>query len=256
MHQGWPKFVQNTWYATAGNGLAALVYGPSKVTAKVAGGDEVTITETTGYPFKDEILFTIEVQKTLQFPLHLRIPEWCTNASVTINGKSVDVAPQKNIIVLDREWKNNDKVELKLPMEFRYSRWCENSLGIERGPLVYALKIEEDWREVKTSKFPDTFWEVYPKSPWNYALSKNITEKNELKAEIVEEIADYPWNLANTPITVKTIGRRIPVWQLERNSAGKIPVGSWPPRKMENEEEIVLIPYGCTTLRISEFPVY
>ncbi|MFP4489256.1 MAG: beta-L-arabinofuranosidase domain-containing protein, partial [Bacteroidales bacterium] len=47
MHQGWPKFIQNLWYATADNGLAALVYGPSEVTAKVAGGKEVKMIQTT-----------------------------------------------------------------------------------------------------------------------------------------------------------------------------------------------------------------
>ena len=43
MHQGWPKFTQNLWYATPDGGLAALVYAPSKVQAKVAGGIEITI---------------------------------------------------------------------------------------------------------------------------------------------------------------------------------------------------------------------
>jgi DUF1680 family protein len=256
MHQGWPKFVQNLWYATAGNGLAALVYGPSQVTAKVADGKMVTITETTGYPFQDKIEFSLKTEKPVKFPLHLRIPEWCKNPVVKVNGVTVEVAALNNIVILNRDWQNGDKVELQLPMYFRFSRWYENSLGIERGPLVYALKIEEDWREVKTTKFPDSFWEVYPKSTWNYALSNGLPEKNDLKAEVAATIADNPWNLANAPITVKTKGRQVPFWQIERNSAGKLPVQSWPPRKMEEEEDIVLIPYGCTTLRISEFPVY
>ena len=63
MHQGWPKFVQNLWYATAGNGIAALVYGPSEVTAKVANGEEVSISEKTDYPFKENIQFTFQTKK-------------------------------------------------------------------------------------------------------------------------------------------------------------------------------------------------
>src|ERR1035437_7727137 len=43
LHQGWPKFTQNLWYATQDNGLAALIYSPSEVTVKVASGVTVKI---------------------------------------------------------------------------------------------------------------------------------------------------------------------------------------------------------------------
>ena len=257
MHQGWPKFVQNTWYATADNGIAALVYGPTKVTAKVADGDLVTITEKTGYPFRENIAFQIETEKEVSFPFHLRIPEWCNSFEIKINGIHQDVKPENNIVVLNRKWKTNDRVELNLAMDFRFSYWHEMSLGIERGPLVYALRIGEEWREVTNGKYDDTFWEVIPKTPWNYAIWYKTVDDIDFEIELADSIQPNPWNPENAPVTVKTKGRRMPIWQEERNMAGKTPSPAWPYRKVEEtEEEILLIPYGCTTLRIAQFPVY
>jgi DUF1680 family protein len=255
MHQGWTKFVQNLWYATSDNGLAALVYGASKVTAKVAGGEEVTIIEKTDYPFKDKIEFSFETPRKIKFPFHLRIPEWCKNPQLIINGENETISTENNILIISREWSSGDMVELMLPMDFRYSYWHENSLGIERGPLIYALKVEEEWREESKDGYDDTFWEVYPKSPWNYALLKNDIENGELQTEFKDNISGNPWNLQNAPVSVKVKAQRLPMWKLENGSAGKLPVRPQNFSINTPEEEVTLIPYGCSTLRISQFPV-
>ena len=255
MHQGWPKFIQNCWYATADNGIAAMLYGPSKVKAKVANGEWVTITETTDYPFREKISFTIQSESNLKFPFHLRIPQWCKSSRITVNGAVQNNEVSENIVVLNREWKPGDVVELYLSMDFRFSRWNEMSLGIERGPLVYALRIEEEWREITKEGYDDTFWEVLPKSPWNYAMLKKVIEEGDFEIEVNEEVKSNPWNLENAPVRVHTKGFRIPEWKEEKGSAGPIPLR---PGLVGDgvEEEIVLIPYGCTTLRISQFPVH
>lgn len=147
MHQGWPKFTKHLWFASDDNGLAAMVYAPCHVTAKVADGQEVTLKEETNYPFDETIKITVSAKRKVSFPVHLRIPEWCDAPVLTVNGKACETPGKGGMATIDRQWKSGDVIELTLPMKVSVSRWYENSAVVERGPLVYALRIGEQWKK-------------------------------------------------------------------------------------------------------------
>lgn len=269
LHQGWPKFVQNLWYATADNGIAALVYAPSQVSAKVANGIQVNIKEETAYPFEETIRFQVSFAdkkvKQAFFPFHIRIPAWCKNPVVKLNGEPVTLdAYQGSVARVNREWKNGDVLSLELPMEVAVSRWYDNSAVVERGPLVYALKMNEKWEKKnfesdKAGEYGKWYYEVTSDSPWNYALSHQILSPEKAKESFIVEksanVAPYPWNVENAPIRIKTKAKRLKGWDLVRGSAGPIAYFTQQGNDQGEEETIELIPYGCTTLRITEFPV-
>ena len=169
----------------------------------------------------------------------------------------MDVKINNGVVVIDRVWNDNDEIVLVLPMEFRKSWWYNSSLGIERGPIVYALKIEEEWSEVKRVGFDDTYWEVRPRTPWNYSLMKEDIETMNFAVTVKENIERYPWNLENAPIVVKARGLKITNWTVVNGQAGMLPSPGGPSEQVKSEtpDTIELIPYGCTTLRISQFPV-
>ena len=109
MHQSWPKYVQNLWYATADGGLAALLYAPSKVT--MVGDDIIaTITETTGFPFRDEVNFIINVDKKGGIPISFKNSQLDKNAVVTVNGKIWNGNQENSLVKINRTWKDGDKV--------------------------------------------------------------------------------------------------------------------------------------------------
>jgi hypothetical protein len=259
MHQGWPKFTQNLWYASEDQGVAALVYAPSKVKMKVGNGSVITIKESTSYPFDESIRFTFSMDKKAGFPFHMRIPAWCKKAHISVNGKTWSEPEGNRITAISREWSDGDVVELSLPMEINISRWYENSATVERGPLVYALKIGEEWRKVANNdRYGEFYYEVNPLTPWNYGLPASLLKNTGKDFEIVKkrlEPDDYPWNQENAPVEIKTKGVIIPFWTLYNGSAGPLPYSEQYQLKTDPPVEISLIPYGCTTLRITEFPV-
>lgn len=256
MHQGWPKFTQNLWYASADGGVAAMLYAPSKVTLNVTGNVPITITEDTNYPFSDKIRFTVKAKKQVAFPLELRIPGWCKSPSLTVNDQVFEIGAADSVARISRSWKSGDVVELILPMLISRSKWQENAIAVERGPLVYALKIEEDWKKVKgTDKYGD-FFEVRPLSPWNYGILNVKDEEVQSRFKVFSKpsISNYPWTVKNAPIEITVPAKVLDHWQLYQEAAGPMPYSIQGTTRKLPLKEITLIPYGCTTLRITEFP--
>ena len=160
-------------------------------------------------------------------------------------------------MTLPRTWSDGDVLELYLPMHVFTTRWYENSVAVERGPLVYALKIEENWTWTGNNDKFGNYFEVRPESTWNYGLQFQASLNPEKGFHIIHhENADYPWNLNNAPLEIRVKAKAIPEWTLYNTMAGPLP-HSGPQLHLVNNpwEEISLVPYGCTTLRITEFPL-
>lgn len=250
LSQGWPKFAAHLWMASE-NGIAAVAYAPSILETAI-NGTAVSVELETEYPFREELQFTVKTDKPVTFPLQLRIPEWTKEATIEIDGKTAPVKVTDGFHVIDRTWDGETTFALTLPMTVEQVSRPNGAVSILRGPLLYALPIGEEWKQVNQDQpyreKPHADWEVYPTTPWNYALTSpeqiNFSEK---------PLASPVFSPANAPVSGTVAGKKVPEWQEENGSAQLTPAS---PLKASGEtEELTLIPYGCTSLRIGEFPI-
>ncbi len=175
LSQGWPKFAAHLWMRKD-DGLAAVAYAPCLVKTKINGAN-VQVRVKTEYPFRDRIEFSVTVDKPTGFGLYLRIPAWSPEATIVMDGKSIK-ASGGSFHKIERKWSKKTTIVLTLPAEPQIVRGYNNSVAIQRGPLIFALKIGEKWVAVNQDKpgreMPHGDWEVYPTSAWNYALLRAL----------------------------------------------------------------------------------
>jgi len=255
LHQGWPKFAAHLWMRTADDGLAAVAYAPS-VAEFETGGATVSVRLDTEYPFRDNLHFTVTVDRPVEFPLLLRIPAWAQGASLTVAGAEVDAPQPGTFCRVQRQWQGETELRLTLPMTPKTSRRYNGAIAIERGPLVYSLKIGEQWRRVNEDQPyrqpPHADWELLPTTPWNYAL--DVDEQHPEKGLTFTEapVGDCPFSPDGAPVLATVCGRKLPHWGLRHGWAAETPLS--PCSSDEPIEELTLIPYGCTDLRMTELP--
>jgi DUF1680 family protein len=153
-------------YAVKDDRLYVNLYMGNKATVNVNGKD-VSLQQTTDYPWDGDIQLKVTGTKTSAFKLMLRIPGWVRGQvvpsdlyefadgkqlgySVKINGKPLTLADQNGYVVIDRKWKKGDVVSLHFDMEPRLvkaNRKVTDDLGkvaVERGPLVYCAEDKDN----------------------------------------------------------------------------------------------------------------
>jgi DUF1680 family protein len=138
---------------TDGQGLIVNWFGPSTLSATLKN-ERVAITQQTDYPRGGRITLTVSPRKTLAFPLKLRIPHWSAKSSVRVNGKPVDGVTPGQYLVLDREWKPGDTVEMNLDMSLHYwagERECAGTVSIYHGPLLLVHEVDRRDKDIKFS---------------------------------------------------------------------------------------------------------
>ena len=216
-----PNYIQSMWMMTSDGGVAAAVYGPCTFEAKVGGG-RAAFSEKTSYPFSETVEIVVEEAPPAAFPLLVRCPNWCGEASFALNGGRPVPAKEatKGFWRIERVWKKGDVVRLSFPMRPRVEIVRDmNDMGRRRaivsfGPLLMAY--------------------AYPAKDDNTIIGN--------AAEPVIDPASVP--------CAKVVRKPMPaVWDWPLDAPVKVVAKDTAGRPLE------LVPYGCTKLRVSMFPV-
>jgi hypothetical protein len=255
MHQGWPKLAAHLWMTTPDGGLAAVAYAPSEARL-LRRGVPVTAALETDYPFRETLTITVTPDRAVSFPLLLRVPAWAEGASVQVADGPPAVMRPGSFHRMERQWTEPTRVTLRFPMRPRVSLRYNDALAVERGPLVYSLRLEEQWTRVNADRphreLPHGDFEVRPTSPWNYGLLLDPEDAASGLAFEERPVGERPFSPEGAGIRARVRGRRLPSWEMAHGWAAEVPPGLH--TSAEPLEDLTLIPYGCTNIRVTEFP--
>ena len=255
-HQGWPKFTNSLVLASGEqandtkDGLVVAAYAPCEVSTTIRGMPLALLIDTD-YPFKGLVRITLKPASPINFPLQLRIPGWAEGATLAVNGKEGKAPTPNSFASVERSWRSGDVVTLTLPIFPRASQWFQNSIAIERGPLVFSYNIGESWVKLR-DRGMTADWQVFPKTQWNYALDVNPQSVEKSISTIESAVGERPFAKENTPVRLKANACKLDRWRAEDGCADPPPQS--PIDSAQPVETIELIPYAAAKLRITAFP--
>jgi DUF1680 family protein len=122
---------------TSENEIRINLYCQSSASVQLSPKNKVSIIQNTTYPESDVIGITVQPEKSANFTLALRIPEWSQNTAISVNGLPVEGIQTGTCQRITRDWKPGDKILLKLDLSGRLIS-LNGHQAISRGPILLA----------------------------------------------------------------------------------------------------------------------
>ena len=223
--------VQNYAYTVSDKGIWCNLYGGSELATTLTSGDKVKITQISDYPWDGTVQLTFnQAPKKKAFSIFLRIPEWCENATLKVNGEVVNTPLKTDTYAeVNRVWKKGDQVEFVMDMPVKLIESnplveeTRNQTVVKRGPLVYCLEgidiegghkidnvvipadIKLTPKKIAIAGSPIVALEgtaqLLPEASWKGTLYREVIQSN--KPVRISLIPYYAWgNRGKTEMTV------------------------------------------------------
>ena len=158
--------IGNYIYGVSDEALWVNLYMGNTASMKV-GGKEITVTQETKYPWEGAVRLTLGLKGSVKTQVRLRIPGWCGQYAVAVNGKAVEPAVEKGYVVLDGKWKDGDVIDLALDMPVEVVEAdprVKEDVGkraVQRGPLVYCIEEADNQTDFDAITLnPDATWDA------------------------------------------------------------------------------------------------
>ncbi|SKC04873.1 aceric acid hydrolase [Dyadobacter psychrophilus] len=133
-------------YSLSDAGIFFNLYGGNNLDTKIKSG-ALKLTQTTDYPWDGKVNVTVQEAPKDPFSLFFRIPGWCSDAKILINGKAHNAKLVSGTYAeIKGNWKAGDKIEITLPMPVKLIESnplveeTRNQIAVKRGPVVYCLE--------------------------------------------------------------------------------------------------------------------
>ena len=168
--------IGNYVYGVAADGIYVNLYMGNSASVKL-GNRNVTLTQETDYPWEGAVALTVETKRPFKSALRLRIPGWCKSYTLAVNGEAVEAPLEKGYAVLQRKWRDGDKIviDMDMPAEIVAAdprvKEDEGCRAVQRGPLVYCMEEVDnpDFAELRIEE--DTSFDAV----WESDLLRGVT---------------------------------------------------------------------------------
>ncbi len=246
----YPTFLRSVCFVRD-NELNFKCYAPCIIDTSV-GGNHIRIKEETGYPFRNTIVFKVEsAEGDPEIKINFRVPNG-TSMQLVSGGQVV--ASSTSEISVKCILKTGSTFMLKLDIPLLVKENKDKSLTMMKGNVVMASKLAE---EIKPTPGMDGVMNVTFLKKWTFApiVSKRVVGGTRRvfdgEETIVNDVGDNPFSHQNPPFELRIRSKNVTSWDYNVDGVASIP------KKLEFSEDSmtrVYVPFGCTGIRICQFP--
>lgn len=229
--------------------LNFLTYTPCVIDVS-AGGTTLSISERTGYPFRNTVVFKVEQASGEQeVKINFRVPK---NTTMQLISGGQVVATGSREISVKCILKTGSTFMLKMSIPLVAEDNIDDTKSLYKGNLLMSLKLPY---EMSQNAVDRRIFGVKSVKKWNispiFARKSGVKALSEEETTLVNDFTDKPFNFASPPFELKIRSKTVFNWDYDVNGFTQIP------KKCSYSEECLertYQPFGATLLHIAKFP--